>query len=412
MVHLTTSCRLCIALLYGSLLNAFAADPDGGSSSRRLTDSEIFDALPNDSPINDKVVTGAFDADSISAIANMISAQSGSSKSSTPSITLKLPDLLGDNDYLSYSFDCDKRITSDETSKSFYKCSDQQRRKLEEDDTTPLTKVFIAMNGPFVSGVIEHGASVRYEIRSHIERDDDGDMVNVSYSYAAAKSEDVSYQHVGLAAEEPTEVNPDRRTLIRKGSSVWQAPTIPIDANLPNTVEHTGSATSKRELNDDGSEIDLLIYFTKRGSCQWLNEAYPCTIDTAAMDLLETYVASWVQYMNDVVVTSEINNLTFKTVHVAIDPDYDEGTSVSTSTVLYDLTDMDDGKLDNAHELRNEYNADFVVGFVYIQFGSAGTAWVPSLQPDNTLGFSVTGGSYPFVRSLHVIPIFISLSVF
>ena len=78
-----------------------------------------------------------------------------------------------------------------------------------------------------------------------------------------------------------------------------------------------------------------MIYYTKRGACQWLDDyaPYPCTLDSASLSLLETYAESWVQYMNDVITRSEIDNLRFVKVLVAIDPDYDESTNPEVGKV-------------------------------------------------------------------------------
>ena len=113
--------------------------------------------------------------------------------------------------------------------------------------------------------------------------------------------------------------------------------------------------------DDDGSEVDLLIYYTKRGACQWINEDYPCTLDTVATILLQTYAEEWEQqYCNDVL-TQSLIDFTFVTVHVAIDPSYDEGKDPDDDgDVLDHLTDINDGFLENAHSLRGQYYADLV----------------------------------------------------
>ena len=125
-------------------------------------------------------------------------------------------------------------------------------------------------------------------------------------------------------------------------------------------------------------------------------------MDETAMQVLETNVQAFNQYSNQVLRDSEID-LTFTSVHIAIDESYDESSSPSTYNSLMDLTNTGDGLMENAHALRDEYGADLIVGIIYYPWGSAGIAWVPATQPYRRLGVSISGGSYPFVSVLCIV---------
>ena len=115
------------------------------------------------------------------------------------------------------------------------------------------------------------------------------------------------------------------------------------------------------------------------------------------MQVLETNVQAFNQYSNQVLRDSDID-LTFTSVHIAIDESYDESSSPSTYNSLMDLTNTGDGLMENAHALRDEYGADLIVGIIYYPSGAAGKAWVPLLQPARQFGVSISGGQYPLVR--------------
>ena len=146
------------------------------------------------------------------------------------------------------------------------------------------------------------------------------------------------------------------------------------------------------------------MYFTKKGACQWLDQTYHCTLDTDAMNLLESYCDTWIEYMNNIVIQSSIASLTFVKAHVAIDETYDEEVHSpdwpGTEWVLKHLTYSQYGFMDNARSLRDEYSADLIVGFMYYPDGARGRGWVPTTFPLKNFGVSITGGPYPLVSAL------------
>ena len=184
--------------------------------SRRQLNSQVSNIFNGENDNSDGVVvTSVFDAESSSAFTNIISRQNRRGRRSNDfSFSLNLPDLSTPNEnvknedqnelLIHYSFDCTESNSNDQSNTSFFLCSNQHRqeregRNLEENhDGSP--KALFGINGPFIAGVIE-SASLRVQIISHIDRDDVGDMSNVTYRYAAAKPEDVFYEHVGLEAE-------------------------------------------------------------------------------------------------------------------------------------------------------------------------------------------------------------------
>lgn len=410
---------LYIAILYSTnllLCHAASFTKDVNNNERRDLNDED-DAAPLFSDDTTSLITGSINIDSMQPI---ITQQKGRS-SDALSFSLNVLDLNGENDdsTVILSFDC-KVGDEDSSDTSILQCSNQEQRRRHLNDQSsssssppPLANAFIGTNNEgMVTGLIESN-SVRYEIRSRIERHEDGTYSNLVYSYAAAKSSDLYYHHKGIApkksegvVDDSIEEEGDRK--LDESQNISMRSNIVRPFSMSNAITNSANIMNKRELSDDGSEIDLLIYYTYRGACQWLEESYPCTIDSAAMSVLNNYAETWVQYMNSIMVTSDIADLSFVKVHLAVDPDYDEGTSPSTSGVLYDLTYQNDGELEQVHQLRNEYSADLVVGFMYVPgcgtncVRSSGVGWVPDKFPSPTNGFSVTGGNHPFLYNTGV----------
>ena len=123
------------------------------------------------------------------------------------------------------------------------------------------------MNGPFVSGIVELSA-VRYEIRTHIERNDNGDVIDISYGYAAAIPEDISYEHIGIHVDasvatdeelelDPLEINPFHRSLLRKaqGASLENEVNAGISVDLQRTIAAAGDMKVSMRINFEFSFV-------------------------------------------------------------------------------------------------------------------------------------------------------------
>lgn len=398
----------------------------------------------DDADDSSSVTTGIFDVDSSDSIDSIISqkqlqsrlSKSGKRSSSSGtefSLSLNLPINIvsgsggskeGEKESLTNHIilDCEESTSA---SASFYKCSneEQRRRHLANSDTSTNTDTdpsslepepveataLLDIQGSYLHGVIESQSNtVKYQIDSYNERNEEGEVIGVTYGYVGAPTDELFYEHIGKEVMEPEEIMLDEgeRRRARARSFMLdhdheEGSVLKAESETINIDQH-----SKRQLfgHDDGSELDLLIYYTKRGACQWLDEPYPCTLDKAALNLLDTKAQTWVTYMNTVMSNSEID-VTFVKVHSAVDPTYDEGSNPTSAAIDFaadDLRNVGDGKMDDAHVLRDEYSADFVVGFMYKKSGASGVGWIPTKLPNTYDAFSMTGGSYSLLKLLGV----------
>ena len=187
------------------------------SLAKDLTEYERLSSLDlnNDSSLNDdtiSIVTGAINVESIQTIITQqrTSTSNTTSRSSdTLSFSLNLPDLNRDtdDDTILFSFDCEQGMSNEDSDTSFFRCTNQQQRRRRRHPMNintpnnavpppPVANAFIGTNDEgVVTGLIESD-SVRYEIKSRIERDDEGNYSNLSYTYAAAKSSDLYYVYI------------------------------------------------------------------------------------------------------------------------------------------------------------------------------------------------------------------------
>ena len=121
------------------------------------------------------------------------------------------------------------------------------------------------------------------------------------------------------------------------------------------------------------------------------------------MELLETTLETFVSYINDIFVRSEV----YVTVHIAhfvVDESYDEGTAEDGTTKAYDMTEYFFEKDGPAQLLSDEYAADMIVGILRYPNPSFayGYAYQPIVQPAALYTLSATAGNYPMVRSRHL----------
>lgn len=353
-------------------------------------------------------------------------------RSSGFQVSLNLPSLAGtEEEPSSVSFNCDEKASRGDA--STYTCTSDTQRRLSKADGRTMTessaKAYFAINGPFIFGGVKveesHGIPpIKYQITTVMQRDENNEMTNVSYKYAAASVHNLVHPYSNETEEEkedPSLVTPTSRVAVvdpevpdyeenRQARLLLKKETSSRQTQVANPLPKKDIPSHKRRMgDDDGSNVDILMYFTQRSACQWLEESYPCTIDDDSMIALQTAADALMIYSNEVLADSEIE-ATLTAVSVAVDPTYDEGTDLDPSDTLKLFANNDDGYLDDVHKIRDDYSADLVSGVFYREVDfSWGNDWGRGYKittfPDRALGFTISGGDYPilFQTTLHEI---------
>mmetsp|Transcript_26948 Transcript_26948/g.48936 ORF Transcript_26948/g.48936 Transcript_26948/m.48936 type:complete len:792 (+) Transcript_26948:61-2436(+) len=146
----------------------------------------------------------------------------------------------------------------------------------------------------------------------------------------------------------------------------------------------------QQEINpgdDDGTVIDHLSVYTRRGMCEHaLVGFYPCPSTPYIRAPIEEFIALQITVMNYVLQNTHVNTK-LNSVHVFMDPDYDQETDATgydgspISVALGHLGNVDGGHFEEARRRRNLYCADLMTLF--------GT---------NGLGLAQVGGSNSFIN--------------
>jgi len=149
----------------------------------------------------------------------------------------------------------------------------------------------------------------------------------------------------------------------------------------------------KRNLNhrrmqgDSGDVVDVMVAYTREAMCD--EAGFPNSNTCAVTDANKAPIEELIQLAvnnNNVGHAASNTGLQLELVHVYLEDGYDEPSS--QSNILNDLTNAGDGKLENAHTLRDHYNADLVA--IITNVGS-GVAWLFNGEGS---GFSVTNKDY------------------
>eukprot|EP00588_Corethron_pennatum_P011567 CAMPEP_0194274048 /NCGR_PEP_ID=MMETSP0169-20130528/7221_1 /TAXON_ID=218684 /ORGANISM="Corethron pennatum, Strain L29A3" /LENGTH=815 /DNA_ID=CAMNT_0039017145 /DNA_START=82 /DNA_END=2529 /DNA_ORIENTATION=+ len=286
----------------------------------------------------------------------------------------------------------------------------------EEDFVTYESEVsgvsaIICVNGPHLSGIItDVGKGTNFEIRTN-------KLVPNTYSYEGSLLEDADI-HMTYDVSEEIEVEPSESSSIelpghRKmlGEEKEIMISKEVSANISPRLSTSGTE-NRRVLNDDddGSEVTLLYYITKRQMCSWTDQSYDsCILDEAKQNELETDVAVITAYANKALSNSDVY-FTFVTVKVHVDETNDEGVhdiNYDPRIRLHEFLRLGRYGQPNPdiESLRDEYHADLVVDVFYIEiapnsFGASGVGWVPEVFPARNQGYSSTGGSFSMIASV------------
>jgi hypothetical protein len=113
-----------------------------------------------------------------------------------------------------------------------------------------------------------------------------------------------------------------------------------------------------RELFDDlGSNIDIMVVWTREAECGAAGLSASCTVTTATENIMRGVIDLAIAETNAAYQFSGIFTV-LRLVHAYRDPDYVEGGSFGT--YLDHLTNSNDGFLDTVHAKRVLYGADMV----------------------------------------------------
>ena len=148
--------------------------------------------------------------------------------------------------------------------------------------------------------------------------------------------------------------------LIQQVNPAFSPPT--RDPLLPPDLSDQVSAAADYGLDDDGSQIDLMVVYTSNArSTVGGTSAMNARIATE-LDIINTgYANSGINHRMRLVHTAEVN--------------YDEY-SVDWEQNLRDVTNKNDGVMDQVHSLREQYHADLVV-LITEKYGPyCGIAWL------------------------------------
>lgn len=179
------------------------------------------------------------------------------------------------------------------------------------------------------------------------------------------------------------EYKENRLHLIQQVNPALGPPT--RDPLLPPDLSDRVSAAADYGLDDDGSQIDLMVVYTTQARSKVLGGTAGINTKIAAeIDIINTgYANSGINHRMRLVHTAEVDYT--QSSGDGEDPVYDYWVKM-----LNDLTGKSDGKMDQVHILRDQYHADLVM-LVTEQTGFCGIAWV--LQNENLIyeyiGFSL-----------------------
>jgi len=110
---------------------------------------------------------------------------------------------------------------------------------------------------------------------------------------------------------------------------------------------------------DSGDVVDVMVAYTREAMCD--ETGFPNSNTCAVTDANKAPIEELIQLAvnnNNIGHAASNTGLQLELVHVYLEDGYDEPSS--QSNILNDLTNAGDGKLENAHTLRDHYNADLV----------------------------------------------------
>jgi len=140
-----------------------------------------------------------------------------------------------------------------------------------------------------------------------------------------------------------------------------------------------------RNLQDDGSILDVMVVWTKQAECHNSGLAKGCTVDSTTMNNIRALIDLAVSETNVAYNLSGVQTQ-LRLVHAYRSSTYDEdGNGFSGS--LTKLRENNDGVLDEVHPKRSQYGAD-VVALIISDPAFCGIA---NLGPSIGSMFSVTG---------------------
>ena len=165
--------------------------------------------------------------------------------------------------------------------------------------------------------------------------------------------------------------------------------------------DHTTSQQQQRSLAGvgDDEQIDVMVLWTKDAECRNAEAAVGCTVTQQTYDSMIATIELAIVQSNNAFIDSGIPQVQFNLVHAYREASYTEPTSYNTQVL--DLIDKTDGKLDNVHDLRDEYGAD-VVAMITAHEEKCGVAPIGPYEPwmFSVTNYGCTTGQYAFAHEI------------
>lgn len=139
-----------------------------------------------------------------------------------------------------------------------------------------------------------------------------------------------------------------------------------------NGYEVTADIPEENPLPVAGTDIDILVVWTRDAECDFAGLAVGCAVTARTQAMIQSEIAFFIAEMNDAYSNSLID-LEVKLVHSYRDESgYTE--SGNPLDALNDITGVGDGKLDEVHSTRAAYGADAVMLLILGAEGESGGA--------------------------------------
>ena len=162
----------------------------------------------------------------------------------------------------------------------------------------------------------------------------------------------------------------------------------PVDEETPDRVDTDNTKQNRlghgRNLQDDGSILDVMVVWTKKSECRESNLPKGCILTSTTEDNIRALIDLAVLETNTAYTASGVDTQ-LRLVHAYRHDSYDEDTG-SFSNALSRISSTTDGIMDDVHGQRTLYGADLVALIIdHSQY--CGIAY---LGPSITRMFSVT----------------------
>ena len=156
------------------------------------------------------------------------------------------------------------------------------------------------------------------------------------------------------------------------------------DSKNPTTSKRLAFSHGHRQLVDDGSIIDIMVVWTKNAECKASFLDFDCAVTSQTETNIRGKIDAMIAASNEAYVNSGILTK-LRLVYAYRHPTY-KWDEFYCEDALDDLTNKDDGELEDVHSYCSQYRADVVQLITVPCSAYCGVAWV---GPDIDFAFSV-----------------------